>query len=45
MINLDTGGQNAFKVYRSNGSEDKSKDFVGTTPLQNAVNLLVYYFE
>ena len=45
MINLDTGGQNAFKVYRSNGSEDKSQDFVGTTPLQGAVNLLVYYFE
>lgn len=45
MINLDTGGQNAFQVYNSNGSIDTRKDFTGTTPLSGAVNLLVYYFE
>ncbi len=45
MINLETGGFNVFKDYSSNGSENKSSGFVGTRPLQDAANLLVYYFE
>jgi hypothetical protein len=45
LINLDTGGQNAFKVYTSSGKVDARKDFIGTTPLNQAANLLVYYFE
>lgn len=43
MINLDTGCQNVFQVYRSDGSIDSQ--FQGDTPLYNAANLLVYYFE
>lgn len=45
MINLDTGGQNAFRVLKNTGKVDVRKDFVGTTPLSQAANLLVYYFE
>lgn len=43
MINLDTGCQNVFNVFRQNGSVDTQ--FRGDTPLTNAANLLVYYFE
>jgi hypothetical protein len=45
VINLDTGGQNAFKVFSSSGKVDARKAFIGTTPLNQAANLLVYYFE
>jgi hypothetical protein len=45
LINLDTGGQNAFQVYTSGGKVDTRKDFIGPTPLNQAANLLVYYFE
>jgi hypothetical protein len=43
MINLDTGCQDAFQVYKSDGSIDSQ--FKGTTPLSNAANLLCYYYE
>lgn len=43
MINLDTGCQNVFNVYRQDGSVNTQ--FRGDTPLNKAANLLVYYFE
>ena len=43
MVNLDTGYQDVFKLYDTNGSE--KNDIKGTEPLTSAVNLLVYYYE
>jgi hypothetical protein len=43
MINLDTGRQNVFKLYDKSGNE--RFDIKGQTPITQAVNLLVYYFE
>lgn len=43
LINLDTGAQNVFKFYLYDGVP--SSKFEGTTPLTNARNLVVYYFE
>jgi hypothetical protein len=45
MINLDTGGHNNFRVYKSDGKFDTRNVFIGTTSLKEAANLLVYYFE
>jgi hypothetical protein len=45
LINLDTGCQNVFGVNASNGSVDQRKGFSGTTPITNAANLIVYYYE
>ncbi len=47
MVNLDTGCQNVFTLYQPNGSQRLIKiidgyDFV---PIEQAVNLLVYYYE
>lgn len=47
MVNLDTGCQNVFKLYKSDGTE-KSINVVGQNyfyPIDQAVNLLVYYYE
>jgi hypothetical protein len=43
MINLDTGCQDAFQVYKSDGTIDYQ--FRGKTSISDAANLLVYYFE
>ncbi len=43
MVNLDTGYQDVFKLYDTNGSE--KNDIKGTEPLTSSVNLLVYYYE
>lgn len=43
MMNLDTGAQNVFKMYTKSGKEHSI--IKGTVPLNNARNLLVYYFE
>jgi len=43
MINLDTGCQNIFELYNSNGSLNNT--IKGPTSLNNAANLLVYYYE
>lgn len=43
MINLDTGMQNVYTVFDPAGRPMDSPK--GNTPPQNAVNLLVYYYE
>lgn len=43
MINLDTGCQNIFNLYNSDGSLNSTIE--GTTSIDNAANLLVYYYE
>lgn len=43
MINLDTGAQDVFQFYKSNG--DPHQILKGTKELGTAVNLLVYYFQ
>lgn len=43
LINLDTGAQDVFKFYLYDGTV--SDKLVGMTPLSNARNLIVYYFE
>jgi hypothetical protein len=45
MINLDTGMQDVFESYDGNGKRDTRKYFGGTSPLSDARNLLVYYYE
>jgi len=45
MINLESGGQDNFRVYKSDGKFDTRKEFSGRTMLKEAANLLVYYFE
>ncbi len=45
MINLESGGQDNFRVYKSDGKFDARKEFSGRTMLKEAANLLVYYFE
>ena len=45
MINLDTGMQDVFESYDGNGNRDSRKYFGGTSPLSDARNLLVYYYE
>jgi hypothetical protein len=43
MLNLDTGMQNIFELYNSDGSQNTLIE--GETPLSNAANLLVYYYD
>ena len=43
ILNLDTGCQNVFQYFDSNGKKDQI--IKGSTPLDDARNLLVYYFE
>jgi len=43
MINLDTGMQNVYSVYDTNGNEDSYMK--GTTEVKKAANLLVYYYD
>lgn len=45
MINLDTGCQDVFQAYDSNGNVVSADGFSGRTGLANASNLLVYYYE
>lgn len=45
LLNLDTGGQNVFNCFKKDGSVDTRPLFTGVTPLENACNLLVYYYE
>lgn len=46
MINLDTGAQNVFGVYSSNGSKFMGiKEDHNSLPISKAHNLLVYYYE
>ena len=45
IINLDTGCQNVFQAYNYNGSELDGDGFNGKTPLSNASNLIVFYYE
>lgn len=47
MVNLDTGCQNVFTLYKPDGSEKNIKS-LGNWPfydITQAVNLLVYYYE
>ena len=43
MVNMDPGAQNVFKLYDKNGNV--RNDIQGTVKPEDAVNLLVYYFE
>lgn len=43
MVNLDTGCQDVFNLYKSNGT--KASKIQGTYDEVDAVNLLVYYYE
>lgn len=46
MINLDTGAQNVFGVFKKDGSKFTGiKEDSNTLPLNKAHNLLVYYYE
>jgi hypothetical protein len=46
MINLDTGAQNVFGVFNSNGTKYSGiKEDVNSQPISKAHNLLVYYYE
>jgi len=46
MINLDTGAQNVFGVFKKDGSKFSGiKEDSNTLPLNKAHNLLVYYYE
>ncbi|MCC6816676.1 MAG: hypothetical protein IT267_09715 [Saprospiraceae bacterium] len=46
MINLDTGAQNVFGVYNSNGTKFTGiKEDESSLPINKAHNLLVYYYE
>ena len=43
MVNLDTGAQDVFNVYDSEGNE--KTELRGQLPIAQAINLLVYYYE
>jgi hypothetical protein len=43
LINLDTGCQDVFQAFDENGKYKTG--FSGTTPINSAANLLVYYYE
>jgi hypothetical protein len=43
MINLDTGAQDVFELYNKNGQKDQT--ILGRLKIEEAVNLLVYYYE
>ena len=45
LINLDTGCQDVFEFYKTNGSLDTRKGFSGKSPITQATNLIVYYYE
>ena len=43
LINLDTGCQDVFEYYNSDGT--KNGKIQGRSPIKDAANLLVYYFQ
>lgn len=43
MVNLDTGAQDVFNLFRPDGTIDPT--IAGQKPLNEAVNLLVYYYD
>ena len=43
MLNLDTGSQNVFQLFDKNGNI--RNDITGIVKPEDAVNLLVYYYE
>jgi hypothetical protein len=45
IVNLDTGCQDVYEVWNSKGIKLNDKEFRGQTDIDNAANLLVYYFE
>lgn len=45
MINLDTGCQDFYNIYNPNGSLMREKNFSGEKTINQAANLLAYYFE
>ena len=45
MINLDTGCQNVFQANKPNGSLLTGDGWSGLTPINNASNLIVFYYE
>lgn len=45
LINLDTGCQDVFEFYKKNGTKDNRKGFSGRSPVTQATNLIVYYYE
>jgi hypothetical protein len=45
MINLDTGCQNIFILYDSQGNLMETPKLTGTVSISEAANLLVYYYD
>jgi hypothetical protein len=45
IINLDTGCQDVYEVWNSKGSKLNDQEYKGQSSIDNAANLLVYYFE
>jgi len=45
VINLDTGCQDVYQVWNGKGGVLADREYKGITPISNAANLLVYYFE
>ncbi len=45
LINLDTGCQNVFETYKPTGALDTRPGFKGPLPINQATNLIVYYYE
>ncbi len=45
MINVDPGCQNVYRVYDEYGKIETKDGFSGDYPIDNAANLIVYYYE
>jgi hypothetical protein len=45
LVNLDTGCQDVFKLYKEDGGTDIRKSFQGKGQINQAANLIVYYYE
>lgn len=45
LINLDTGCQNIFQTFLPDGRPNANTSFKGDVSLNNAINLIVYYYE
>lgn len=45
IINLDTGCQDVYEVWNSKGLKLNDQEYKGQSSIDNAANLLVYYFE
>jgi hypothetical protein len=45
IINLDTGCQDVYEVWNSKGMKLNDHEYKGQSSIDNAANLLVYYFE